>query len=155
MTPRFLKFVNGFVLEWECNWPRQTDGDPSDDPNDPGGYTKWGIDTTSHPGVDVRNLSHGGALDIYLKEWTAEGIEDMPDRVGEAFFDAAVNCGTRRARQFMNASNDVGGQITARENFYNRLVRARPQFREDLRGWLDRTSYGDDERPSLRHFLLV
>lgn len=155
MTPRFLKFCDSFVLDWECDWPRQTDGDPSDDPDDPGGYTRWGIDASSHPSVNVRDLTHAQALVIYFGEWTREGIESMPDKLGEAFFDSCVNCGFPRARTFLEKSNTAGGLISARENFYRRLVKSRPKFKKYLRGWLNRTTYGDDDRPSLRHFLLV
>jgi hypothetical protein len=140
MTPRFAKFTDGFVLEWECDWPRDKSGQLSNDPKDPGGLTRWGIDKRDHPSVDVRNLDHVGALAIYWDEWANEGVESMLPKCGEAFYDAAVNCGLARARQFAQESADVHGMIDAREAFYRRLARARPPLKKFLSGWLNRTT---------------
>ena len=44
----------------------------SDDPDDPGGLTKYGISKVNHPEVDVANLTLEGAKAIYKKMyWNA------------------------------------------------------------------------------------
>lgn len=139
MTERCNDFVTRFVLKWECSWPQDKTGQLTNDKNDPGGITRWGIDKRAHPNVDVANLTFEGALAIYAAEWDAEGCESMPPKVGEAFFDAAVNCGMRRARQFMEKSPDAEGMVDKREAFYHRLVVANIKLRRYLSGWLNRT----------------
>jgi hypothetical protein len=138
LTPRFTTFTTGFVLKWECDWPSDKSGQLSNDPNDPGGTTKFGIDKASHPGVDVANLTINGALSIYFLEWTADGCGAMAPSMGEVFFDAAVNCGVSRAKQFA-FGGDALSSVVAREAFYRRLATARPNLARYLKGWLDRT----------------
>jgi lysozyme family protein len=50
-----------FTLRWE--------GGLSQDPDDPGGTTKYGISARAHPEVDVRNLTLEDAKEIYRKEY--------------------------------------------------------------------------------------
>jgi lysozyme family protein len=139
MTPRCANFLP-FVLKWECNWPEDKTGELSNDPRDPGGLTRWGIDQRAHPAVDVRNLTYDDATAIYAQEWNKEGCEALAPRLGEAFYDACVNCGLSRANQFLVASSDWQGFIDAREAFYRRLAAARPALGKFLEGWLNRTA---------------
>lgn len=140
MTTRFLNFCNGFVLPHECGWPSDKSGQPSNDPRDPGGYTRFGIDQRSHPNVDVRDLTYPQALDLYAQDWTTDGCETMAPKLGEVFYDAAVNCGLSRAKQFLAASTGWSDYIDAREAFYRRLVKARPALSKFLPGWINRTA---------------
>jgi hypothetical protein len=138
-------FLDGFVLKWECDWPRRRDGELTVDPDDPGGATRWGIDQSSHPHVDVRNLSYADAVAIYASEWTADGCDSLSDKVAQVQFDAAINCGLSRARTFLSGT-DWSAAIDARDAFYRRLAAARPRLAKFLPGWLNRTA-------DLRHFL--
>lgn len=86
-----------FVLKWE--------GGLSDDPNDPGGLTKYGIAQVSHPDLDIRNLTQTQAADIYGSEyWQPAHCPVLEPPVALMQFDCAVNCGIERAVRFLQAS---------------------------------------------------
>jgi lysozyme family protein len=132
MTSRFNSFI-GFIFEWEGTTFEN-------DPSDPGGATKYGIDQRSHPGVDIKNLTREGAEAIYFEEWTVEKIESMPEGLGEVYFNACVNCGQGRANKLLALSSDAKGFLDQQDAFYRRLVEARPNSLKFLKGWLNRTA---------------
>jgi lysozyme family protein len=134
-SARFDLFMP-FVLSWEGTTFEN-------DPHDPGGATKFGIDQRSHPSVDIRNLTEAGALAIYWQEWLREGCEFMPALFGECYFDCAVNCGVHRADLIAKISGENWQTFCAcRENFYRVLGSGRPRY---VRGWLNRVA-------ALRHW---
>ena len=65
-----------------------------DDPNDPGGKTKYGISKGTYPNVDIKNLTEEDAKSIYRRDYTKKG-EDLFGRTNEAikFMDMEVNMG--------------------------------------------------------------
>lgn len=67
----------------------------TNDPDDPGGPTKYGIAENYHKGVDVKNLTEAGAKVIYKKEYWDPVCGDaiLDQGVAEMLFDAAVNLG--------------------------------------------------------------
>ena len=142
MTKRFTAFI-GFVLEHEG-------GTYENDPDDPGGETKWGIDKRSHPKVDIRNLTKEDATEIYYASyWKPNRCETLALKLGESHFDACVNCGSGRANRFLKASgSNVSKYNDERDAFYHRLVDARPRSQKYLKGWLRRTA-------DLRKFLNI
>ena len=136
MTRRFLEFIP-FIFKWE--------GGYDNDPDDPGGETKFGIDKRSHPDVDIRNLTREGATAIYWRDyWVKHGCEWLDQPLGEVFFNACVNCGAGRARTLLAAITTTPPTATAfleaQEAFYRRLVTARPALKKFLKGWLNRTA---------------
>jgi len=71
-------------------------------PNDPGGETKYGISKRAHPNVDIANLTLDEAKEIYLDEyWMPSGCENLPTPLDLCVFDAAVNSGITRAAQWL------------------------------------------------------
>ncbi len=140
---RFYAFVP-WILKWETEFQKGHDGDDNfvrveRDPADPGGTTKYGIDQRSHPGVDIAHLTKTTATEIYLSEWVAEGCQAMPPGLGEAYYNAAVNCGVNRAKRLLawsggNAKHFIGEQ----KAFYQRLAKARPIDKKYLQGWDNR-----------------
>jgi lysozyme family protein len=60
---------------------------------DAGGWTKYGIDATSHPGLDVRNLTRARAIALYWHEWQAHRLDLLPAPLAVALFDVWVNGG--------------------------------------------------------------
>lgn len=135
----------------------------TNDPDDPGGLTKFGVSKTNHPNVDVANLTLDGAKAIYRKEyWDAIKCSQFEDeRVAIKLFDIAVNAGTRKAVLLlqqalcdMGSVVDVDGRIGPKtlaaangadpdvlfiflvallETFYRSL--GKPKY---LKGWLRR-----------------
>lgn len=74
------------------------EGHDTNDPNDPGGYTRFGIAQASHPGVDVPNLTIDQAKAIYQAGyWAPAGCNFAPDPLKGPLFAAAVNQGVGTA----------------------------------------------------------
>jgi lysozyme family protein len=79
---------------------RREGGDTlTDDPDDPGGLTRYGISKRAHPEVDPRNLSLEGAKAIYRKDYwdLCRGDEITSQLKAEVIFDSAVNMGVNQA----------------------------------------------------------
>ena len=135
MTQRFRRFLP-FLFQWE--------GGYDNDPDDPGGETKFGIDKRSHPEVDIRNLTREAAAEIYWHDyWVKFGCEWHAEPLGEVFFNACVNCGAGRARLLLQAlpvPHTAGAFLEAQEAFYRRLVAGKPGLAKFLKGWLNRTA---------------
>ena len=102
------EFIPRFIFPHECVYEYGHYGDmnfvvPEDVPGDPGGPTKYGIDTASHPGVDIRDLTADQATQIYLMEYKGVGWSDIggsaldvfPGNAALAFFDSREVCGLR------------------------------------------------------------
>lgn len=78
------------------------------DPNDPGGETRWGISKRQYPSLDIKNLSLQTAKLIYLRDyWRAAGCEAVLGPVRFDLFDTAVNAGVRQAVVFLQKSLGV------------------------------------------------
>ena len=134
MTPRFLKFIP-FIFKWEGEYYENVSGDP-------GGPTHYGIDSASHPGVNIRALTKSGATAIYFDEWQHNQCESLPEDLGEVYFNACVNCGTGRANKLINhCPNHTASEfLDAQESFYRSLAAKRRDLRKFLKGWLNRTA---------------
>ena len=64
------------------------------DPNDPGGETKWGISKRSYPHLNIAELTREDAKGIYRKDfWNVIKADNLPDGVAFQVFDFAVNSG--------------------------------------------------------------
>jgi len=140
-SPRFLNIMR-FIFKWECVLDRRGNVIAENDPDDPGGVTKYGIDKASHPKVDVANLTLDQALAIYYSEWKHNECESLPAPLGEVYFNACVNCGVGRAIKLINqAPNHTAKEfLDAQDDFYRRLVEAKTKLRKYLKGWLNRTA---------------
>lgn len=151
MTPRFTAFFP-FIIKWEGSVYE-------DDPDDPGGATKYGIDQRSHPNVDIRNLTLAGAEQIYWDSyWTKVRADELPVGVGEVCMDIGVNNGTGRAAKWLqqlcgvDADGVIGPRtieavtikgpslandlLDRREAFYREIGTGR--MSKYLKGWLNR-----------------
>jgi lysozyme family protein len=80
------------------------------DPNDPGGETKFGISKRSYPALDIAALTMEQAQDIYRRDfWERLHLYNVHNPyVSAEIFDTAVNCGvdtaarvTQRALRFL------------------------------------------------------
>lgn len=135
------------------------------DPADPGGATKFGIDQRSHPGIDVKSLTKAGAERIYLEEFGRSFATHLPSPISFVYFDLAVNAGESQAAKCLQRAVGVrvdgtpGPQTSAavadmleraehgkllgrlsaqRELFYLNLAHTRPKMNRFLKGWLRR-----------------
>ncbi len=68
------------------------EGGYSDDPNDPGKATKYGIAKRYHPSEDIANLTLERAKEIYLNEyWIPAKCDSAPPPMDICLFDSQVN----------------------------------------------------------------
>jgi lysozyme family protein len=75
------------------------EGGYSNNPNDAGGETKYGISKRSYPNVDIKNLTLEQAKDIYKRDfWDNQGYSQIEDiSLASKVFDLGVNMGTQTA----------------------------------------------------------
>lgn len=133
MTDRFKNIIIPFIFKWEGTTYEN-------DPDDPGGATKYGIDQRSHPHINIKNLTVSEATDIYWNEWITDGCTHIPQPLDWVFFNACVNCGMARASAWMRDSGRNASKfLDLQEDFYKELARRRPTSRKFLNGWLART----------------
>lgn len=122
-----------FLMEWE--------GEAfENDPDDPGGATKYGIDQRSHPEVNIRALTKDQAEEIYWREWLAAGCGGMPSPFAEVYFNCAVNMGLSRAQEFTAAAGQDPRKFLQLQEAKYRSLGASSTRQMFLKGWLNRTA---------------
>jgi lysozyme family protein len=90
------------------------EGGDVNDPQDPGGETKYGISRRSYPSLNIRELTLEKALAIYWRDWWIAfryaAIKPYP--IAAKVFDLAVNIGPAKAHKFLQeAVNTTSPQI--------------------------------------------
>ena len=94
------------------------EGGYSNDPNDPGGETKFGISKRQYPNLDIKNLTLDHAKAIYLTDyWTKALCPELPDPLQFQVFDTCVNSGPRQATVLLQRAlgveaDGVAGPVT-------------------------------------------
>lgn len=74
------------TLDWE--------GTYSNNPNDPGSETNWGITKRDHPDVDIGSLTKTQAIAIYRQSYWNPLYDQISDQsVADKLFDLGVNQG--------------------------------------------------------------
>ena len=117
-----------FVLRWE--------GGYVNDPNDPGGKTKYGISQRSYPHLDIENLTVYDVKQIYYEDyWLKLECDQLSPPFDIIVFDCAVNMGVSRAREFLEESSDWRDYLLLRLYTYSKFKQAPLYFR----GWANRT----------------
>ena len=160
-SPRFGRALD-FVLKWETVFDRKGNPVAENDPDDPGGLTKFGIDQRSHPHLDIRKLTKADAAAIYHRDyWLPVRAHELPIPVGEVVFDIAVNNGKARAAKWLQevlgfkadgfigpvtlkAAGETDAEALAaklvarRATFYRNIAKGRKA--KFLKGWLNRNT---------------
>ncbi len=156
-TPSFDNY-----FEWLIPWEGSV---YENDPDDPGGATKFGIDQRSHPEVNIRNLTKDKAKEIYRSDyWRPVAGEKLPPRTSWAVMDCAVNCGVGQAAKWLQRSlgvdddGRIGPQtlravagasaadgalasaILDRREAHYRALAKKGRFGKFLKGWLNRNN---------------
>jgi lysozyme family protein len=110
------------------------------DPNDPGGETKFGISKKAYPALDIRNLTEEQARGIYKKDyWQPSRADTLDDSLALVHFDTAVNMGLKRANALLEASGqNAGDYLLKRIGFYVALTRKNAKLKTFLNGWIGR-----------------
>lgn len=151
MSISIFNHALSFVLKYEGGYVNHL--------ADPGGETNLGItdgrdgkkdgkvdlDGDGSGDVPIRTLTPEQAGEIYRREyWVASGCDDMPAPMAVCVFDAAVNCGVKRARGWKllidssfkneNVEQQVKEYIGVRKAYY----RTRKHFPTFGKGWFNR-----------------
>ena len=131
------------------------------DPDDPGGETKFGISKRAFPDVDIKNLTEDQAKKIYFDEyWKPLNLHLLQNKeLALHVFDHGVNAGkhtaVRMLQEILECKKDgVLGPVTAkaandnneivekyiqrRIRYYLEIATRRPRLKKFLRGWLNR-----------------
>jgi lysozyme family protein len=112
----------------------------SNDPNDPGGLTKWGLSKKANPDLDIANLTREQAKEIYLNRyWEPAECDPMPYPLDILVFDCAVNCGVGTAKQMVkDAGFDPLRYQLRRIGRYVDLCQKNPKLKTYFFGWVRR-----------------
>lgn len=103
--------LRGATFRRALDWLDGHEGTFSNDPDDRGGVTKFGISKKSYPEEDIRNLTRERAEYLYARDfWLKPGISEIPgDDLAVKVFDFAVNAGPSRAIRVLQQSlNHLG-----------------------------------------------
>lgn len=108
-----------------------TEGGYVNDPQDPGGETKYGVSKRSYPNLDIANLTLADAHTIYRRDfWDVTGCDGLSPPLALLAFDAAINNGPGRARSWLAAARRVGRAVDPAE-----FLALRMAFMAALPGW--------------------
>ena len=82
----------------------------TDNPDDHGGATKYGISQRAYPNEDIRNLTEDRAKAIYKQDyWDKVGGDRVKSQaVAENIFDTAVNMGVTTATKLVQLTLEIG-----------------------------------------------
>ena len=128
------------------------EGGFSDDPNDKGGRTNFGITQSTYNDYckrhnlktkDVKELTKEEASDVYFNDyWKASGADKINNEIEALIlFDTAVLHGVGRAKQFYNKSNgDSNKMLELRKEHYAKKVESDPTQNRFLKGWNNRVN---------------
>lgn len=127
----------------------QNEGDLSDNKNDPGKLTRWGISQRSYPTLDIRNLTKESAIAIYKRDfWDLIDLDEAPLGISNQLLDFAVNSGVQTALRALQravgvADDGIIGQHTKDaiakmqdHDIVMRLIAERLIFMTNCQGWL-------------------
>lgn len=127
-----------FVGKWE--WGNDDDGGFTNDPDDPGGATKFGISQRAHPNENIPNLTIERARELYFKGYWLPYCEGVDWPINIVVFDTAVNGGLRDILSRLPEDFSVQEFLQARRERYLRLIQKNPKLAKYKKGWLNRVN---------------
>jgi lysozyme family protein len=125
--PAVLKIEGGYV----------------NDPNDPGGETKWGITKRDFPEEDIPNLTKERAIELYkMKYWDPLNLDQVDNQeIADKLLDMSVNLGEgttalrlQRALNYLypgrpiSVDGDIGPQTLGAINSLPKLAARGPDL---------------------------
>jgi lysozyme family protein len=146
----------------------KNEGGYSDDQDDLGGETKYGISKRTYPLLTVKDLTVGTAKDIYYQDfWINQAYKHfVSSRIAEKIFDLAINIGKDKAHVILQRALKAVGKIVEEDGrigkktleavnssnerellaatkseaagYYRCVVISKPTQKKFLAGWLKR-----------------
>lgn len=111
----------------------------TNDPDDPGRLTKYGVSQKAYPNEDIANLTIERAKEIYKRDyWDKVNGDELIYPWDMIMADTAVNCGVSRALKFMEDSSSPEDFHLERIAFYKMRVERMPNMQKYFRGWVNR-----------------
>jgi len=124
------------------------EGEYNNDPNDPGGETKWGISKREYPNLIIKELTREDAKNIYYRDFYIKiGSISQFDGVIFQLFDFAVNSGINTTIRYFQRALGVAddgyfGPVstnrmlsTTESDMIMRLNSERLDFMTRLKNW--------------------
>lgn len=143
-----------------------TGGGFTNDPDDPGKKTKWGVSEKTFPHEDIENLTKDRAKQLaYLNYWVTSDCDKIVSLnrplTAIATFDASYTCGAGTAKKFiqrhlgvdddgiigMNTVSKlliqddltiVNGILNERKKYYDLIIKKNPKLNRFKNGWNNR-----------------
>lgn len=123
-----------FVLKWEGKVY-------TNDPDDPGGETKYGISKRAYPNEDIKNLTPERALELYEKDyWDKCGCNELPYPYNVAVFDTAVNLGVSKTQDILRKADSVDRFLRLRRDHYTAIINKNDRLMKYAKGWFNRVN---------------
>lgn len=103
------------------------------------GPTKFGINQTANPDIDIKGLTKERAKEIYKERyWDKINADKLPPAVAMFAFDTAVNMGVSFAKEMLaDSGGDVEEMARIRAERYEEIA-VNPEKEPYLKGWLAR-----------------
>lgn len=109
------------------------------DPEDPGGETKYGLSKRANPDLDIKNLTLDQAKDRYLtRYWNPYGLDRLEWGKALLVFDTAVNGGNHQRWYSMYAGYPIKEFAQAFQAEHMLYLASLPGWAHDGRGWARR-----------------
>jgi len=103
------------------------------DPNDPGGETKWGISKRSYPALNIKQLTREDAKVIYYRDfWKRINGDLLHKAISFQLFDFAVNSGPAIA---VTAFEDSAKRSHSVADMVMHITAYRLEFLTTLKNW--------------------
>lgn len=125
-----------------------SEGGYVNNPDDPGGETKFGISKRSYPDLDIKNLTKEVAKKIYKRDfWNRINADKLPDGVAFQLFDFAINSGIETAVRYMQRAlgvaddghwgpvTQMAANVTTETDMIMQLNAERLSFMTKLNNW--------------------
>lgn len=154
VSNNFIKAME-FTLPWEVGKDRngklRSDGGYTNDSDDPGGETKWGISKRANPDEDIKNLTLERAFEIYKEKYFdiyksyksgPLDLDSSPMPYSVAVFDTGVNMGVNRTYgmhvKAIQTKDPVKTLLGLRDAHYTNIKAGNPKLAKYYNGWINR-----------------
>jgi lysozyme family protein len=124
--------IFSFTIKWEGG------SKYTNDPDDPGGGTKYGISQKNNPYVDVKTLTEEEAKEIYKTKYWNPVTKGEDDNLDMACFDTAVNCGVGRVKNWLQDAKEWQDILAMRRLHYEAIITKNPVLAKYANGWENR-----------------
>ena len=129
-----------FTLQWEGG------SKITNDPDDPGGLTKYGLSKRANPDLDIEALTEERAKEIYKERYWNKVALELDPLLDMASYDTAVNVGVPRVLRWLTECNNYPSMLHRRRQHYFEITDKNPKLNKYDKGWENRVV-------ALSHFL--